>query len=68
MQAARAAEGDALPEGWIEIPGLAVTPDNIVQMMARQSTPAGRKAWFSAPVNKILDRLDENLRPMSEIH
>ncbi len=60
-------QDDPLPAGWLVVPGLAVTPANIDQIMARQSSVADREAWFTPRVTSILENLDGNLRPYDQI-
>lgn len=54
LQARRAADGDALPEGWLETPGLIVNRRNVDAIIVRQSSPAARRAWFAATVDTVL--------------
>jgi ribose transport system substrate-binding protein len=67
LQAARMATGKKLPEGWITIPGLAVTPENVAQVIERQESNTARVDWFAAETDEILDHLDEHLTPMSTL-
>jgi ribose transport system substrate-binding protein len=66
LQAQHAKDGEALPEGWIHIPGLAVNSNNIDTVIARQqSTQATAKA-VAAQVDTILG--DKSyLKKLSEV-
>jgi ribose transport system substrate-binding protein len=66
LQARRAKEGEALPEGWLYTPGLAVTPANIDEIMARQASPEAKGAWFAHHVETILTD-GSYLRPMDQV-
>jgi ribose transport system substrate-binding protein len=65
LQAEHASTGKALPKGWIYTPGLAVTPANIDEIIARQASPASKQAWFMPKVKQILDHESAYLRPLS---
>jgi ribose transport system substrate-binding protein len=67
LQAARSTSGKDLPRGWIKVPGLSVTPANIVQIMARQGTQGGRQAWFGPEIEDIFENLEEHLHPLSAV-
>lgn len=64
---ARAATGRAeLPHGWLYVPGLAVTQQNVGQIQARQVSPAARNAAVAAELAAILDHPSDYLRPMDD--
>src|SRR6185437_202715 len=65
LQAEHAKTGKALPKGWIYTPGLAVTPANIDEIIARQASPASKQAWFMPKAKEILDHESAYLRPLS---
>jgi ribose transport system substrate-binding protein len=67
LLAAHATHGAKLPEGWIVVPGLAVTPANIDEIIARQSSAASRAAWFTPRVTAMLGDLDASLKPFGTI-
>ncbi len=66
LQARHARDGTALPQGWIVTPGLAVTPENIDAVMARQASLAARQAWFTPRVDQVLQDLNRYLRPLPD--
>jgi ribose transport system substrate-binding protein len=64
---ARAAKtGTPLPKGWVYIPGLAVTPDNIDAMIARQSSAATRRAALSGQIDAVMATIPGRLRPLAQ--
>jgi ribose transport system substrate-binding protein len=67
LQAEQASSDTKLPEGWIEIPGLAVNAANVDAVIKRQSTLADRQAWFAPVAANVLKNLDQELRPLSQI-
>jgi ribose transport system substrate-binding protein len=67
LQARLAKEGTALPEGWIYTPGLAITPKNIDEMVARQISGKTRSAWFANEIDQTLKNINQSLRPMSDV-
>jgi ribose transport system substrate-binding protein len=65
LQAKKAKDGDDLPEGWLYTPGLAVTPANVDEIMARQASTEAKAAWFAPQVDTILT--DKSyLRPLDQ--
>jgi ribose transport system substrate-binding protein len=67
LQAATAKSNEALPKGWVEIPGLAVDQSNIDEVIARQKSLASRQAWFAAETKDLIDHLKAHLRPLSQV-
>jgi ribose transport system substrate-binding protein len=65
LQAQHARTGRALPKGWIYTPGLAVTPANIDEILARQASPTAKESWFAPKVMQILADISAYLRPLS---
>jgi ribose transport system substrate-binding protein len=51
LLAAHAAGRMAMPHGWIEVPGLAVTKGNVDSFIRRQASPANRQAAFKAQLD-----------------
>jgi ribose transport system substrate-binding protein len=68
LQAAAAKSGRKLPAGWIETPGLAVTPQNVDAIVARQASLAAKEAWFAKQVDAIVKSGPGSpyLRPLGE--
>jgi ribose transport system substrate-binding protein len=65
LQARRAKDGTALPEGWIYTPGLAVNQSNIDAIIARQASADAKQAALGGQVDKVLS--DKSfLRPLSQ--
>jgi len=62
MLADRAKAGTALPQGWIQTPGLGVTRANVDEVIARQASEAARQEWFGGQVDQLADY--PSLRPM----
>jgi len=65
LQAAHAKSGRALPQGWIVVPGLAITAANVTQIMMRQVSEATRDASSQALVQDIVINLAGYLRPLA---
>ncbi|HEX9999609.1 MAG TPA: sugar ABC transporter substrate-binding protein [Actinoplanes sp.] len=65
LQAKHAKDGEALPEGWLYTPGLAVNSDNIDAVLARQATQETRAAALNPQIDAILaDK--SHLRPLTD--
>ena len=64
LQAQHATTGKELPTGWIMIPGLPITPDNVDEILARDASTAGRNAWSRRMTDEILGDPQTYLRPM----
>jgi ribose transport system substrate-binding protein len=64
LQAAQARSGGKLPQGWIVVPGLAITTANVSQILARQSSAANRDSSTQEQVRDIVTHLAEYLRPL----
>ncbi|HEX2805056.1 MAG TPA: substrate-binding domain-containing protein [Kineosporiaceae bacterium] len=60
------AKGSAQPKGWVYVPGLVVTPDNVDAVIARQASPATREAALRPQIDDILDHLPQRLRPIDQ--
>ena len=63
LQAEQAKGGRALPKGWIYTPGLVVTSANVAEVIQRQASPAGKRAWFEPRADAIL-RDPSSMRPL----
>jgi ribose transport system substrate-binding protein len=66
LQARHAKNDDRLEKGWIYTPGLAVTPANVDEIIARQSSAAATAAWFKPKLEHMLRDLDSYLRPLHQ--
>jgi ribose transport system substrate-binding protein len=66
LQASHALDGTALPKGWVYTPGLAVTPDNIDAVMARQVSTATKEAALGDEIDALLRHLPQRIRPLSQ--
>jgi ribose transport system substrate-binding protein len=65
---ARRAKGDGdLPTGWVYVPGLAVTPENVDAVVARQASAESRRAALMPEVDRILADLPAHLRPLEDV-
>jgi len=64
LQARHATTGEALPTGWITIPGVPITPDDVDEILARDADARSRNAWSRAMTDKILGDLTTYLRPL----
>ncbi|HVQ90044.1 MAG TPA: sugar ABC transporter substrate-binding protein [Mycobacteriales bacterium] len=56
----------ALPQGWLETPGLVVDKSNVASIIARQVSYQARGAWFRAEIDQIIADPDGHLRPLAE--
>ena len=59
-------EGD-LPEGWLYVPAMTVTPQNVDAVIARQASADSRRAALMPQVDRILDDLPAHLRPLDDV-
>jgi ribose transport system substrate-binding protein len=66
IQAEHAAGGDPLPEGWVYIPGLAVSAENVESVIIRQASAEARAAQLDARIEEIKASLPDRLRPMAD--
>jgi ribose transport system substrate-binding protein len=66
LQAEHAKTGEALPKGWLCVPGLAIDEMNVDDVLARQATVTTRAEAVSGQIDAILAD-PANLRPMSEV-
>jgi ribose transport system substrate-binding protein len=64
LQARRANNRGTLPEGWVQIPSLVVTPANVSEIMTRQESDAGKAAWFKPQIDKITGNLPAYTKPL----
>ncbi|GAA0233851.1 sugar ABC transporter substrate-binding protein [Cryptosporangium japonicum] len=66
LQAAHLRYGSDLPEGWVQVPALVVTPENAPEIIARQRSSEASAAWFAEHDRELLDHPTRHLRPLSE--
>jgi ribose transport system substrate-binding protein len=64
LQAQRIGAETGLPEGWLPIPGLAVTRKNIDEISARDATAESRQAWYAGKLDTLLGSGSPTLRPL----
>jgi ribose transport system substrate-binding protein len=57
----------ALPHGWIDTPGLAITGQNVDAITAREASLATRVAWVAPELDKILAGGSPAVRPLGDI-
>jgi ribose transport system substrate-binding protein len=55
-----------LPEGWLATPGLAVTPDNVGEIIQRQSSEANKVSWFRPWLDRMTTDPAGFLRPLDQ--
>jgi ribose transport system substrate-binding protein len=67
LQAQHAADGKALPKGWIYTPGMAISRTNIEEISTRQQSPEAKAAWSAPQVSKILEGGPDHLRNLSDV-
>jgi ribose transport system substrate-binding protein len=66
LQAEQAARGTALPEGWLAVPGLAVTRANVAEITARDATEQSRQAWYQSRLDELLGKNGPQMRPLEQ--
>jgi ribose transport system substrate-binding protein len=64
LQARHATTGERLPTGWIMIPGVPITPENVDEILTRDASTASRNAWSRTMTDKILGELKTYLGPL----
>jgi ribose transport system substrate-binding protein len=64
LQASHAKDSTDLPKGWVYCPGLAVTPDNIDAIIARQVSTATKEAALGPEIDDILRHVSQRMRPL----
>jgi ribose transport system substrate-binding protein len=64
LQARHATTGERLPTGWIVVPGVPVTPENVDEVLARDASTASRDAWSRTMTERILGDPKTYLRPL----
>jgi ribose transport system substrate-binding protein len=66
LQARHAQDPGALPEGWIQTPGLMITSANVSEIIARQKSDADKMAWFKPHLDKVVGDVAAYTKPLSE--
>lgn len=66
LQATHAKDSTDLPRGWVYIPGLAVTPDNVDAIVARQASAATKEAALGPEIDSIIAHLAKQMRPLDQ--
>jgi ribose transport system substrate-binding protein len=66
LLAQHAKTGQPIPEGWIDTPGLLVTPANIDEIVKRQTSEATKLAWFQPQLDKITGNLPAYTKPLDQ--
>ena len=64
IQARCSRKGEALPIGWLPVPGIVVNTANAEEIIVRQRTPEAKAAWFGPLAAAILDDLSGHLEPL----
>jgi ribose transport system substrate-binding protein len=67
LQAQRVGKETELPEGWLPIPGLAVTRKNIDEISAREATAQSRQTWYAGKLDELLGPGTRTLRPLDSV-
>ena len=66
LQARHARDHSAVPEGWIQTPGLMITSANVSEIIARQESDASKAAWFKSQLDTILGDIAAYTKPLDE--
>lgn len=66
LQATQAKSPSKLPRGWVYVPGLAVTAENIDVIMARQVSTATREAALAPQIDAAISHLAARMRPLAQ--
>lgn len=61
-----AAHGTALPEGWIETPGLTVTTANLDRVLRRQESERSRRDFFQPQIDSFVEDPASWVRPLEQ--
>ena len=59
-------DGKELPKGWFKEPGLVVDAKNVDEIIKRQQSDAGRRAWLQDEIAKIFADTSSYLQPLTE--
>ncbi|RDI26597.1 sugar ABC transporter substrate-binding protein [Lentzea flaviverrucosa] len=66
LLARHAKGGAALPEGWIETPGLTVTTTNLDQVLHRQESEKARREFFQPQIDSFVEDPASWVRPLEQ--
>jgi ribose transport system substrate-binding protein len=66
LQARHAQDRRALPEGWIQTPGLMITAANVSEIITRQESDASKAAWFKPQIDKVIGDIAAYTKPLNE--
>ncbi|MFD5827620.1 sugar ABC transporter substrate-binding protein [Lentzea sp. NPDC060358] len=66
LLARRATSGAALPEGWIETPGLTVTSANLGRVLRRQESERARREFFQPQIDSFVEDPASWVRPLEQ--
>jgi ribose transport system substrate-binding protein len=66
LQAQYLGREEKMPAGWLEIPGVAITPKNVDEYIARDATTESRSTWYAAHLNQMIGKGSPHLRPLSD--
>jgi ribose transport system substrate-binding protein len=64
LQARHAQDNSALPEGWIQTPGLMITSANVSEIIARQESDASKAVWFQSQLDTIIGDIAAYTKPL----
>ena len=64
LQARYATTGERLPTGWIMVPGLPITEENVNEFLTRDASTTSSNAWSRTMTDTILNDLKKYLRPL----
>ena len=67
LQAQSIGKQTALPEGWLPIPGLAVTRANVDAIIAREATDQSRQDWYASKLTEFLGANGPKPRPLESV-
>ncbi|MDQ0366009.1 sugar ABC transporter substrate-binding protein [Catenuloplanes indicus] len=66
IQAEHAKSGEPLPEGWVYVPGLPVTTENVESVIVRQASAEARAAQLGAQVEQLMAGARSGPRPITD--
>ncbi len=57
-----------MPEGFVDIPGLLVTADNIDEVLAKEESPATQKAYYADRIKEFFADPQAQIRPIEDLY
>ncbi len=58
-------DGRKLPHGWFKTPGTLVDSHNIDTVIVREKSPQNAYAWYKPDIQRLLENVDANIKPLT---